>query len=44
MLHAFSIKFIINNIKYNYQVKYPDYFEKLIQKKRLTFKNKYQET
>ena len=27
MLHAYSIKFMINKIKYNYEVKYPDYFK-----------------
>ena len=29
MLHAYSIKFKINKIKYNYEVKYPDYFKKI---------------
>ena len=33
MLHAYSIKFMINDIKYNYKVKYPDYFEKVMKKK-----------
>ena len=37
MLHAYAIKFMINDIKYNYKVKYPDYFEKVIKKKRLRF-------
>ena len=37
MLHAYSIKFMINDIKYNYKVKYPDYFEKVMKKKRLRF-------
>ena len=37
MLHAYSIKFMINDIKYNYEVKYPDYFQKVMEKKRLRF-------
>ena len=37
MLHAYSIKFMINDIKYNYKVKYPDYFQKVMKKKRLRF-------
>ncbi len=37
MLHAYSIKFMINDIKYNYKVKYPDYFQKVMEKKRLRF-------
>ena len=37
MLHAYSIKFMINKIKYNYEVKYPDYFKKIMIKKRLRF-------
>ncbi len=37
MLHAYSIKFMVNDIKYNYKVKYPDYFEKVMKKKRLRF-------
>ena len=37
MLHAYSIRFMINNIKYSYEVKYPDYFHKIIKKKRLRF-------
>ena len=37
MLHAFSIKFMMNEEKYNYSVKYPDYFEKVLKKKRLNF-------
>ena len=37
MLHAYSIKFMINDIKYNFKVKYPDYFLKVTKKKRLRF-------
>ena len=37
MLHAFSIKFMMNEQKHNYSVKYPDYFEKVLKKKRLNF-------
>ena len=40
MLHAYSIKFMINDIKYNYKVKYPDYFQKVMKKKRLRFTQK----
>lgn len=40
MLHAYSIKFMINEKKYTYTVSVPDYFEKMLLKKRLTlFKN-----
>ena len=40
MLHAYSIKFMINGKKYKYTVNVPDYFKKMLQKKRLTlFKN-----
>ena len=40
MLHAYSIKFIINEKKYEYTVNVPDYFKKMLLKKRLTlFKN-----
>ena len=37
MLHAYSIMFKIDNIKFNYKVSYPDYFKKALQKKRLKF-------
>ena len=37
MLHAYSIKFMINDIKYTFKVKYPDYFQKVMKKKRLRF-------
>ena len=37
MLHSFSIKFIMNQKKLNYQVKFPDYFDKVLKKKRLKF-------
>ncbi len=40
MLHAYSIKFIISEKKYIYTVNVPDYFKKMLLKKRLTlFKN-----
>ena len=40
MLHAYSIKFMINEKKYEYTVNVPDYFKKMLLTKRLTlFKN-----
>jgi len=40
MLHAYSIKFMINEKKHKYTVNVPDYFKKMLLKKRLTlFKN-----
>ena len=40
MLHAYSIKFVINDKKYEFTVDIPDYFKKILQIKRLTlFKN-----
>jgi 23S rRNA pseudouridine955/2504/2580 synthase len=36
MLHAYSIKFMINKKKYIYTVDVPDYFKKMLLKKRLT--------
>ena len=40
MLHAYSIKFMVNEKKYKYTVNVPDYFKKMLLKKRLTlFKN-----
>jgi 23S rRNA pseudouridine955/2504/2580 synthase len=40
MLHAYSIKFMINKKKHKYTVSVPDYFKKMLLKKRLTlFKN-----
>tara|TARA_B100000959_G_scaffold237885_1_gene257517 strand:- start:29 stop:949 length:921 start_codon:yes stop_codon:yes gene_type:complete len=40
MLHAYSIKFIINEKKYKYTVNLPNYFKKMLLKKRLNlFKN-----
>ena len=40
MLHAYSIKFMINEKKYKYTINVPDYFKKMLLKKRLTlFKN-----
>ena len=32
MLHAFKIKFMINNIKYNFKAKYNEYFEQFLKK------------
>ena len=37
MLHAYQIKFIINDKKYTYRALLPDYFKKLLKIKRLTF-------
>tara|TARA_Y100000590_G_scaffold419766_1_gene521802 strand:- start:491 stop:1408 length:918 start_codon:yes stop_codon:yes gene_type:complete len=37
MLHAYSIKFMINNKKYSYSVNVPDYFKNFLLKKKLTF-------
>ena len=40
MLHAYSIKFIINEKKYEYTINVPNYFKKMLLAKRLTlFKN-----
>ena len=40
MLHAYSVKFKINEKKYEYTVDVPDYFKKILKNKRLTlFKN-----
>ncbi len=40
MLHAYSIKFMIKNTKFEFAVNVPDYFQKMLQAKRLTlFKN-----
>ena len=33
MLHAFKIKFMINNIKYNFEAKYGDEFDQMIRRK-----------
>jgi 23S rRNA pseudouridine955/2504/2580 synthase len=33
MLHAYSIKFMINERKYKYTVNVPDYFKKMLLKK-----------
>ena len=33
MLHAYKIKFMINNIKYNFEAKYADEFSQFIKKK-----------
>ena len=37
MLHAYQIKFMINNKKFTYTALLPDYFKKLIKTKRLCF-------
>ena len=39
MLHSYQIKFMINDKKYTYTALLPDYFKKLLQKKRLSFPN-----
>tara|TARA_S200000501_G_scaffold366632_1_gene401640 strand:- start:252 stop:1166 length:915 start_codon:yes stop_codon:yes gene_type:complete len=39
MLHAHSIKFMINGIKHTYTAPLPHYFEKMIKTKRLSFQN-----
>jgi 23S rRNA pseudouridine955/2504/2580 synthase len=41
MLHAYSIKFMINEKKYNYIVDVPDYFKKMLIKKKLTLFKKF---
>ncbi len=33
MLHAYKIKFMINNTKYNFQAKYGEEFEKFVKRK-----------
>jgi len=33
MLHAYRIKFMINNVQYNFKAKYNDYFEQLLKEK-----------
>ena len=38
MLHAYKIKFMINNIKYNFEAKYGDEFENFIKKNFKFFK------
>ena len=35
MLHAYKIKFMINNKKFNYEAKLPSYFDNFLNKKRL---------
>ena len=35
MLHSYKIKFLINNKKFNYKAKLPDYFDDYLNKKRL---------
>ncbi len=39
MLHAHSIKFMINGIKHTYTAPLPDYFERMIKIKRLNYQN-----
>ena len=38
LLHAYDLKFIINNQKYSYNAKIPDYFEKFINSNHLSLK------
>ena len=35
MLHAHKIHFMINNIKYNFTAKIPEYFNKILKEKKL---------
>ena len=37
MLHSYEIKFKINDIKHTYRASLPDYFQKMLKTKRLTF-------
>ena len=37
MLHSYKIKFLINNKKFNFKAKLPDYFNDYLNKKRLIF-------
>ena len=39
MLHAYQIKFMINNKKFTYTALLPEYFKELIKTKRLSFSN-----
>tara|TARA_B100000686_G_scaffold167754_1_gene175178 strand:- start:619 stop:1533 length:915 start_codon:yes stop_codon:yes gene_type:complete len=39
MLHSYKIKFMINEVKYNYTALLPDYFKKLLSIKRLKLSN-----
>ncbi len=39
MLHSYQIKFMINNRKFTYKALLPDYFNKLLKIKRLSFSN-----
>ena len=39
MLHAYQIKFIINDKKYTFTAPLPDYFQKLMKSKRIIFPN-----
>ena len=39
MLHSYQIKFMINQKKFTYKALLPNYFEKLLKKKRLNFVN-----
>ena len=38
MLHSYEIKFMINNKKYTYRANLPDYFKKMLNAKRLSFR------
>ena len=35
MLHAYKIKFMINNVKYNFTANLPEYFTKALKEKKL---------
>ena len=39
MLHAYEIKFIINNKKYNFKANLPEYFKKFLVKNNLKQKD-----
>ncbi len=40
MLHSYEIKFMINDKKFTFRAKLPDYFNKMLNTKRLTFNTK----
>ena len=42
MLHSYSIKFIINDEKYEYKVNVPEYFKNMLKAKRLTLPKNFQ--
>ena len=39
MLHAYEIRFMIEDRKYTYKALLPDYFKKLLKTKRLNYSN-----